>query len=141
MCVCILAHILETMSWELKKSYRYLQTSNYTRNKKNYRIFLKPFGYKVMIICITHDAVSKIWEDIIINNYIWFCSVAIAIASEALYQTKHNWGSGHYNIKHWLLLLAAIIITFCLISNFVIIYSFSLFLSPVLTLTNDVLMH
>ena len=33
----------------------YLPMSNYTRNKNNNRFFQKPFSYKVMAICITHN--------------------------------------------------------------------------------------
>ena len=41
----------------------YWQTANYTRNKNNNRLLLKPFGCKVMTIYIAHDYCFQTWED------------------------------------------------------------------------------
>ena len=87
----------------------YWQTSNYTRIKNNKRLLLKPFGYKVMKIYFTHGYYFQTWEDTggqlhtSKHNYYRI----MTIASKALHQIKHNWGSPGYNIKHWLLLLSS----------------------------------
>ena len=41
----------------------YWLTSNYTRIKNNKRLLLKPFGYKVITIFITHSYCFQTWED------------------------------------------------------------------------------
>ena len=79
----------------------YWQTSNYTRIKNNNRLLLKPFGYKVMTIYITHGFCFQPWEDSWAqlhtskHNYYHI----MTIASKALHQIKHNWGSPGYNIE------------------------------------------
>ena len=80
------------------------QTSNYTRIKNNNKLLLKPFGLKVMTIYIIHGYCFQTWEDswgqlhTSKHNYYRI----MTIASKALHQIKHNWGSPGYNIEHWL---------------------------------------
>ena len=82
----------------------YWQTSNYTRIKSNMRLLLKPFGYKVITIFITHgycfQTRENSWGHLDTSKHNYSC--IMAIASKALHQSKQNWGSGCYNIEHWL---------------------------------------
>ena len=72
----------------------YWQTSNYTRNKNNKRLLLKPFDYKVMTIYITHGYC--------LHTSKHKCYCIMTITSKALHQIKHNWSSPGCNLEHWL---------------------------------------
>ena len=102
MCLCV-RQILGNLRI-LVAPTSYWQTSNYTRIKNNNRLLLKPFGYKVMTIFITHGYCFQTWEDswehldTLKHKY----SCIMTIASKALHKSKQNLGSGCYNIEHWL---------------------------------------
>ena len=70
----------------------YWQTSNYTRIKNNNRLLLKPFGYKVMTIYITHSYCLQTGEDSLgqLDTSKHNCYCIMAIASKTLHQIKHN---------------------------------------------------
>ena len=74
----------------------YWQTSNYTRIKNNKRLLLKPFGYKVITIFITHGYCFQTWEEswghLDTSKHKYSC--IMTIASKALHNSKQNLGSG-----------------------------------------------
>ena len=98
-CVCVCKILGKLRPLVAPTSYR--QSSNYTSIKNNKRFLLKPFGYKVITIYITHGYCFQTGEDswghldTSKHNY----SCIMAIASKALHQSKQIWGSGCYNIK------------------------------------------
>ena len=104
LCVCVGKTLGKLRTLVAPTSYWH--TSNYTSIKNNKSVLLKPFGYKVITIYITHGYCLNFqtWEDswghldTSKHNY----SCIMAIASKALHQSKQIWGSGCYNIKHWL---------------------------------------
>ena len=98
MCVRKFLEKLQTLASRTS----YWQTSNYTRNKNNKR--LKPFGYKVMTIYVTHGYCFQTWEDSWgqLDTSTHNCYRIMGIASKALHQINHNWGSPCYNLEHWL---------------------------------------
>ena len=110
MCLCMYVSVCLSVRKKLGKlqtltaQTSYWQTSNYTRIKNNNRLLLKPFGYKVMTIYITHGYCFQTWEDSWAqlhtskHNYYRI----MTIASKALHQIKHNWCSPGYNIELWL---------------------------------------
>ena len=67
-------------------------------------LLLKPFGYKVMTIYITHGFCFQTredsWAQLHTSKHNYYR--IMTIASKALHQIKHNWGSPGYNIEHWL---------------------------------------
>ena len=89
MCVCKILGKL----WTLVSPTSYWQTSNYTRIKNNKRLLLKPFGYKVITIFITHSYCFQTWEDswghldTSKHNY----SCIMTIASKALHKANKIW--------------------------------------------------
>ena len=82
------------------------QTSNYTRIYNDKRLLLKPFGYKVITVYVTHGYCFQTWEDSWghpdTSKHTCNCSCITAIARKALHQSKQIWGSVCYNIEHWL---------------------------------------
>ena len=109
LCVCLSVCVRKKLAklQTLTAQTSYWQTSNYTRIKNNNRLLLKPFGYKVMTIYITHGFCFQTWEDSWAQLQLLHTSKhnyyhIMTIASKALHQIKHNRGSPGYNIEHWL---------------------------------------
>ena len=92
LCVCIILGKLRTLV--ASTSYR-RNTWNYTRIKNNKRLLLKPFGYKVIAIFITHGCCFQTWEDswrhLDTSKLNYSCIMAIATCSKALHQSKQHW--------------------------------------------------
>ena len=53
-CVCVCVHKNLGKLGTLAARTSYWHTSNYTRIKNNNRLLIKPFGYNVMTIYVTH---------------------------------------------------------------------------------------
>ena len=100
LCVCLFINKLGKLR-TLTAQTSYWQTSNYTRNKNNNRVLLKPFGYKVMTIYITHGYGFQTWEDSLgqLDTCKHNCYSIMAIASKAVHEIKHSWGSPGYNMS------------------------------------------
>ena len=54
-CVCVCVRTVLGKLRTLVATTSYWETSNYTRMKNKKRLLLKPFGYKVITIFITHS--------------------------------------------------------------------------------------
>ena len=104
MCVCVCVRTILGKLRTLVAPMSYWQTSNYTRIKNDKRHLLKPFGYNVITVFITHGYCFQTWEDSWghLNTSKHNYSCIMAIASKALHQSKQYWVSGCYNIEHWL---------------------------------------
>ena len=63
MCVCVCVRIILGKLQILVASTSYWQTSNYTRIKNSKRLLLKPCGYKVITLFLTHSYCFQTWED------------------------------------------------------------------------------
>ena len=81
---------------ELWSSYQ--QTWNYTRIKIKDRVFLKPFGYKVMTVFTTHDCrFITFWRLLVVRKQNSFCLKVIAVESQV--EIKHDWSNDSYNTE------------------------------------------
>ena len=100
-CVCLSVKVWENLEhWQLERATGRLQIIQGSKN--NNRLLLKPFDYKVMTIYIIHGYCFQTWEDywgqLHTSKHNYYCITTIA--SKALHQIKHNWGSAGYNIEH-----------------------------------------
>ena len=103
-CVCVCVWKILGKLQTLVAPTSYWQTLNYTRIK-NIKAFAITFFNKVIIIFTTHGYCFQIGEDSWGHLDTSKCnySCIIAITTKKLHQSKKNWDSGCYNIKHWLL--------------------------------------
>ena len=92
LCICVSFRKKLEKLQTLTAQTSYWQTSNYTRIKNNNRHLLKPFGYKVMTIYITHvycfQTSEDSWGRLHTSKHKCYC--IMTIASKALHQIKRN---------------------------------------------------